>query len=201
MPITKDPALFVRGAALGRRLIWLHTYGERCVPSGSRAGRVPAGRARIAAGTPTDVVQYPREFRYDRSTQELHVGAGRFTGVRPEVWDFGVSGLQVVKSWLDYRMLERAGKSSSPLDALRPAGWQFDDELLDLLWVLDATVDLLPDMASLLDEVLAGDLFAAGDFPTPGDAERHGPGVAASLSLFVAAGLDEDGGAGTGDEA
>lgn len=195
VPITKSTALFSRGVSLGKRLIWLHTYGERFVPAGTNAGRVPAGRARIAVGTPTDEAQYPRTHKYDRSTQELHVGDGRFTGVRPEVWDFSVSGLHVVKSWLDYRMLERSGRSSSPLDTIRPAGWQFDDELLDLLWVLDATIDLVSAAALLLDDVLADDLFAASDFQRPTHEERRGPGSEGSLPLFMASGLDEDGAA------
>ena len=29
VPVTKDGALFAKAAALGRRLIWLHTYAER----------------------------------------------------------------------------------------------------------------------------------------------------------------------------
>jgi hypothetical protein len=41
-------------------------------------------------------------------------------------------------------MNKRSGKKSSPLDDIRPASWSFDGELLELLWVLDATVDRLP---------------------------------------------------------
>ncbi len=122
VPITKDHALFARAAALGQKLIWLHTYAERFVPPGKKAGKVPAGKARIAVGTPVGEAQYPETFRYDAAKQELHVGEGVFTDVRPEVWNFSVSGFEVVKSWLAYRMRDRAGKSSSPLDAIRPGG-------------------------------------------------------------------------------
>lgn len=191
VPVTKNAVLFKRTSALGRTLIWLHTYGERYVPKGRKKGQVPVGRARIMVGTPTGADQYPQSFSYDSSSHELHIGRGVFAHVRPEVWNFSVSGLQVVKSWLDYRKFSRSGKKSSPLDEIRPGGWQFDDELLELLWVLDATVDLLPEVTMIFDEVLASALFVAEDFPTPTDAERRGPVAESSgeLTLFDS---DED---------
>ncbi|MBD2138650.1 hypothetical protein H6F32_13880 [Anabaena sp. FACHB-1237] len=45
-------------------------------------------------------------------------------------------------------------------------------ELLDLLWVLDATVDLYPKLSSLFDEVIKSELFAATDFPQPTELEK-----------------------------
>ncbi len=49
--LTQDAALFAEGAALGRRLIWLHTYGERFrLPPGAKPGRVPPGVARCQVG-------------------------------------------------------------------------------------------------------------------------------------------------------
>lgn len=46
LPLTKDRDIFSRGVGLGRRLIHLHTYGERFVPADSNKGVRP-GRARI----------------------------------------------------------------------------------------------------------------------------------------------------------
>ena len=63
---------------------------------------------------------YPEEFSYDPQKRELYVGKGVFSDVRREVWEFGVSGLEVVKSWLGYRMKKRSGKKSSRLDEIRP---------------------------------------------------------------------------------
>lgn len=174
LPITQDSALFERAVELGRRLLWLHTYGEQFVPPGEHPGRVPPGRARCLVGTPMSPQDYPERYRYDGGQQKLYVGKGEFAPVRPEVWEFSVSGLPVVKSWLDYRMKRRAGRKSSPLDAIRPDSWQFDDELLDLLWVLEHTVDLFPELARLLDDILRSPLFAASDFPKPAKAERLG---------------------------
>ncbi|MBN1660252.1 MAG: N-6 DNA methylase [Anaerolineae bacterium] len=198
IPITKDSTLFEQVAALGRNLLWLHTYGERYVPTGRKPGRLPAGFARCKVGTPATPEEYPEEFAYDPAKKELHVGKGIFENVRPEVWDFSVSGLEVVKSWLAYRMRNRAGRSSSPLDDIRPAVWQFDEELLDLLWVLDATVDLLPQVAEALKSVLASDLFVAADFSEPTDAERQGP--KGDLPLFTYADIEVEATEEEGDE-
>ena len=186
LPLTGDAALFRELAALGARLLWLHSYGERFVPPGATPGRLPPGTARIEVGVPQGEADYPETFGYNEATQELRVGKGVFSSVRPALWAFSVSGFQVLGSWLGYRMRKRAGKSSSPLDALRPASWQFDDELLDLLWVLDHSVDLLPEAALLLERVLTGTLIPGSALPQPSEAERQGPkasGAPVNLTL------------------
>ncbi|MGC9360896.1 MAG: type ISP restriction/modification enzyme [Anaerolineae bacterium] len=183
LPLTKDSTTFQRAASLGRRLLWLHTYGERYVPPGERRGVVPPGRPRCAVGTPTTPDAYPEDYGYDTATEELHVGKAVFTHVRQEVWEFSVSGLQVVKSWLDYRKRNPRGRRSSPLDDILPEVWTFDEELLDLLWVLDHTVDLLPDVNAAFEAVAASDLFRADELPQPTEAERQGPSEAMQHSL------------------
>ena len=94
-----------------------------------------------------------------------------------EVWDLTVSGLQVVRSWLGYRMRDGAGRKSSPLDDIRPEGWtaELDQELLELLWVLEATVDLFPQLENCLNDIVASDLFTSDDLPKPSLAERKPP--------------------------
>lgn len=49
------------------------------------------------------------------------------------------------------------------------------DELLELLWVLEATVTMEPDLAAALDAVVAGDCFTAAELPQPTEAERKPP--------------------------
>ncbi len=192
LPLTRDLRLFEQAAALGRRLLWLHTYGQRFIPPGWQPGQLPQGAARCKTGTPSTPQDYPETYAYDPATQELAVGKGVFERVRPAVWAFSVSGLQVVKSWLGYRMRQRAGKKSSPLDDIRPERWTFDDELLDLLWVLDATIDLLPEVDALFNTILGGPLFGAADFPQPSPAERQGP-RARSMQLSFLDAVDEGG--------
>jgi hypothetical protein len=193
LPITKNAALFEQAAALGRRLLWLHTYAERFVPPGHKPGKLPPGQARCKIGTSAAPAEYPEDFGYNYADQELWVGKGVFEKVRTQVWEFSVSGLEVVKSWLGYRMRKRSGKSSSPLDNIRPQVWEFDEELLDLLWVLDHTVDLLPEVTKAFEAVLAGELFKESDFQKPTETERKGPkGIAFDMPLFDFAGIDTD---------
>ncbi|CAN5843558.1 DNA methyltransferase [soil metagenome] len=151
LPITKSAELFRRGAGLGRALIQLHTYGERFAPPGGKSG-VPQGRARYEKPIPETPEGYPEDFAYDEDTETLRVGAGEFRPVSQEVWEYQVSGLRVVRSWLGYRMKEPAGRSSSPLDEIRPGRWtgEMTMELLELLWVLEATVEKEPGLAAFL---------------------------------------------------
>ncbi len=177
VPLTRDPALFRRGVELGRRLVWLHTYGDRWAPANTTPGQVPQGRARSVRAVPSKPEGYPEAFRYDDGTSTLHVGAGEFAPVDREIWGFSVSGLEVVKSWLAYRMKAGAGKKSSPLDEIRPERWTaaVTQELLELLWVLEATVALFPALAALLDEVVAGEAIPASELPRPSAEEREPP--------------------------
>ena len=63
----------------------------------------------------------------------------------------------------------------SPLDDIRPAHWDFTQELLELLWLLEATLELQPEGEALLEEVCASDTFSQSELPTPTDAERQPP--------------------------
>jgi hypothetical protein len=177
VPLTRDPALFEAVRAVGARLLWLHTYGARFVPPGESPGQVPPGRARCTQAVPGDPAGYPASFEYHESTRTLHVGAGVFAPVEPAVFDFEVSGLKVVQSWLSYRMRGSAGRKSSPLDDIEPQRWpgQFTTELLELLWVLERTVAGYPEQARLLEAVVAGACFRAGELPAPPEPMRKAP--------------------------
>ncbi len=177
LPLTRDTALFERIRAAGANLLWLHTYGERFVPEGKPRGQVPPGAARCTVAVPGDTEGYPETFAYNDETVTLHVGAGEFAPVTPELFAFEVSGLKVVQSWLKYRMKKGAGKKSSPLDDIRPTRWtsQFTTELLELLWVLEGTLAVYPEQAQLLEEVIAGDCFHADELPEVPDEMRKPP--------------------------
>ena len=122
---------------------------------------------------------YPRGFRYDGATRTLRVGEGEFAPVAPSVHGFEVSGLKVVQSWLKYRMKNGAGRKSSPLDEVRPEHWtaRFTSELLELLWVLEATVEGYPGQERLLDAVIESECFRAGELPSVQDEMRKAPGT------------------------
>ena len=177
VPITKDVALFKQVRVVGARLLWLHTYGERFVPESEQRGRVPSGIARCIQAIPGDADGYPDAFAYTEATRTLHVGDGAFAPVPPDIYEFEVSGLKVVQSWLRYRMKNGAGRKSSPLDDIRPTRWTsaFTTELLELLWVLEATVALYPEQENLLKAVVEGACFQEDDLPPVPDDSRKPP--------------------------
>ena len=183
IPITRDPDLFQSTSELGRHLVWLHTYGEKFVPADRTPGTVPPGSALNVRAVPTAPEQYPETYRYDAETATVFVGLGEFAPVRAEIWNFDVSGLSVLRSWLAYRMRSGAGKRSSPLDDIRPTSWtaEMNEELLKLLWILEATVALQPDLDQNLAAVLASPLLLATDFSEPSEQERLPPPAAGAL--------------------
>ena len=144
IPITTDRQLFEDVAALGARLLSLHSWGERSF------GAEPAASSAVLTILAEPTI-YPERFGYDAETKVLTFGDGRIEGVPPEVWGFEVSGLKPLQSWLGYRMKKRKGKSSSELDNIRPSTWVFTDELLNVIRMLDATVQATPRARDLLD--------------------------------------------------
>ena len=186
VPITKDGPLFFEAATLGRRLIWLHTYAERFRGNG-RGDRIPAGEARCTAPVSDSPALYPEKFLWVETDRQIWVGSGRFGPVAPEIWNFEVSGLLVVQSWLGYRMKKRAGRKSSPLDDIRPERWtpRMTEELLELLWVLEATLEMEPELEAVLDRVVAGPCFEASELPLPTEKQRKPPKTAEAADGFL----------------
>ena len=177
LPIAKDASLFTRVADLGEHLLHLHTYGERF----GKPTRKGLSKGQASWERPVSLDVYPQGFQYDAENQTIRVGegehAGTFVSVAPEVWDYSVSGMQVVRSWLEQRQQGGSGLTSSQLDDIRPERWEFGEELLELLWVLEHTIALQPEGEALLEEVCASPLFTADELPTPTEAERKAPKV------------------------
>lgn len=171
VPVTLDKELFAAAVAIGRRLIYLHSYGERFV----QGQTWPHGRARCTKAIATESL--PDKFSYDETTQILHIGDGLFKPVAPAVWEFEVSGLKVVQSWLGYRMKNRKGKKSSPLDDITPASWppEFTSELLRLLHLLEETLEIYPQQTVLLEQIVEGLLLNADQLGAPPDEFRKPP--------------------------
>jgi hypothetical protein len=193
VPMTKDGAIFADAVKLGRKLIWLHTYAAR-FQDATQGDEVPIGKATTIKGVSSVPAKYPAEYAYDPAKCEITVGDGRFGPVAPEVWGFEVSGLKVVQSWLGYRMKKRSGKKSSPLDEIRPECWtaRMSDEFLELLWVLEATLAMEADLATVLDKAVCGPCFAASDLPQPTAAERRAPGATSTAGDLLALMEDDD---------
>lgn len=143
VPLTGHPALFLRTVALGEQLLALHV-----------AQAIPVGRARWSAAVDDT---YPTVASYDRAALALRVGSGIVAPVAPAVWEYSVSGLRVVPSWLRRRLPGRRARST--LDAIGPTVWPaaFTGELLELVWLLEATLDLEPALTAALAEIVRGD--------------------------------------------
>ena len=186
LPLTTDPGLFRAVAELGFGLLWLHTYGERFTSPARPYGAVTRGTARNTVAVSGAGADYPVSFRFDAQANQLMVGSGVFEPVLSAVFDFEVSGLKVVQSWLRYRMRDGKGKTSSPLDDIRPTSWthQFTTELLELLWVLEATVAGYPAQEQLLEAVLNGPLLDASALPSVPDDARKPPSTTRQGSLL-----------------
>ncbi len=169
IPFTTDTALFAEVVAFGRDLLWWATHGERFNPRDTKSlpvYRLPAGAARNTKAVPAGPAGYPETFAYDPATNTIHVGGGQFGPVSPDVWAFEVSGLNVVQSWLGYRMKKRAGKKSSTLDDIRPDTWSFSNDLVELLWVIEHFAGAAQPAADLLGRVTQSELIANDAFPT-----------------------------------
>ena len=172
IPVTADADLFGQAVALGRDLLWWHTWGERFAPAGLSS--LPEGQAKEI----TPVEGMPEKSHYDPDSRTLIVGTGTFGPVSQEAWDFEVSGLRVLRSWLNYRKKNRKGKKSSPLDDIRPTRWTQSKELLLVLSIIEHTIDVTPNAAALLTKIVEGPLIPAADLPTPTPANRKPPQAA-----------------------
>ncbi|MCO5999828.1 type ISP restriction/modification enzyme [Actinoallomurus rhizosphaericola] len=170
VPLTADAELWEESVRLGRRVLWLHTYGERFTdPADGRPPGPPraasADRPKVQVAIPGTAEDMPDDISYDPDTATLHVGAGQIAPVRPEVWDYEVSGMRVIKKWFGYRKKNPAGRRSSPLDDIHLDTWPADytTDLLQLLNVLTLCVELEPDQGQLLARVTAGPLVTVAD--------------------------------------
>jgi len=174
LPITKDKILFKMGIKLGKELIWLHTFGDRFIPDGQIKGIIPPGKAKCEIGISSKPENYPTEFSYDKAKKTIYIGDGVFRPVSKEIWEFSISGFEVVKSWLGYRMKEASGKSSSPLDNIRPESWtaELTEEFLNVLWILENTLKIYPKLSTFLENVLDSELFDEKELPKPTEDEK-----------------------------
>lgn len=173
IPLTADAGLFAEAAAIGREVIWLHTFGERFADA--KQGR-PASPPRLPKA---DAPKVPAkgaipaeadEMRYDAEAQTLHIGdTGRIVNVTAAMWEYEVSGKRILTQWFSYRKKNRVRpiigdrRKPSPLGEIQPDGWlaEYTTELLNVLNVIGRLVLLEPAQADILERVRAGRLIDA----------------------------------------
>lgn len=173
---------------MGRRVIWLHTFGDRIVDANQ--GR-PSGPPRLPVGQrpsipkdgaiPDDKHSMADSLGYDAGKNRLLVGNGFIENVTPAMWSFAVSGKQVLVQWFSYRKKNRERpiigdrRPPSSLGDIQPDHWlpEYTSELLNVLNVLGLLIELEPKQANLLERICAGplisndELVAAGAFTLP----------------------------------
>ena len=176
VPLTADAALFVEAVKLGREVIWLHCYGERFADASegrpASAPRLPKGEGPVipqGGGIPGAPEPLPDTMDYDPATRRLRIGAGFIDNVPQVVWEYEVSGKNVLRQWFSYRKRDRSRpiigdrRPPSPLDKIQPEHWpdEYTSDLMNLLHVLGRLVKLEPAQAALLDRVCAAPLLPA----------------------------------------
>ena len=136
LPLTRDAGFFEEAVALGEEVIWLHTFGERYAdPSNGRpagAPRMPKGKGPLIprdGAIPSDPERMPDRIDYDAGKRRLLVGEGFIDNVPPEVWQYEVSGKQVLVHWFSYRKKDRTRaiigerRPPSPLEKIQSDRW------------------------------------------------------------------------------
>jgi hypothetical protein len=183
VPITSDSKMFAEAVELGRKVIWLYTFGERMADD--KQGRPPgpprldsAKRPYVPIGgeIPSDKDSIPDSLEYDAGKHRLHVGLGYVDNVPPAVWSYEVSGKQVLVQWFSYRRKHRERpiigdrRPPSPLGDIQPDHWlpEYTTELINVLNVLGILVELEPKQAELLDKICAGPLISSDDLESAG---------------------------------
>lgn len=171
IPLTGRRRCFAQAVELGRRVIWLHTFGERFADP--KAGRPPgpprlpkerAPRIPKNGAIPDDPDTMPDEIAYDEPRKRLLVGAGYIDNVPPAVWRYEVSGKRVLTQWFSYRKRNRERpiigdrRPPSKLGDIQPHHWlaEYTTELLNVLHVLALLVELEPEQAKLLEAICEG---------------------------------------------
>lgn len=177
IPLTASSKLFAKAVELGRRVIWLHTFGERFAdPKADRPSappRLPKARApRIpkAGAIPDDPDSMPDEIQYDETKHRLLIGNGVIDNVPAAVWQYEVSGKRVLTHWFSYRKKNRERpiigdrRPPSKLGDIQPDHWlaEYTTELMNVLNVLALLVELEPDQAKLLEDICEGQTLRFG---------------------------------------
>ena len=182
-PMTADAMLFAEAVEIGREIVWLHCFGERfAAPEAGRPNstpRLPQGEGPTIpkeGAIPTAPDRFPDRIEYDAAARRLWIGDGFIHNVPRAVWDYEVSGKQVLVQWFSYRCFDRSRpiigdrRQPSPLEKIQPEGWlaEYTTELMNVLHVLGRLVALESRQADLLGRICDGALLSADDLRANG---------------------------------
>ena len=189
IPLSADASLFIEAVEVGRKVIWLHCFGERFADSvaGRPKGppRMPKGLGPVIprdGGIPMSPEKFPDRISYDASLSRLEIGEGFVENVPSAVWEYEVSGKQVLPQWFSYRRFDRSRpiignrRPPSELDRIQMESWtvQYTTELMNVLHVLGQLVDLESSQRDLLDRICDDELLDIEDLRTKGTFDVSG---------------------------
>lgn len=140
----------------------------------------------------------PDTIDYDATTRRLSVGNGYVENVEFRVWNYEISGKQVLRQWFSYRKANRERpmigdrRTPSKLGEVQPDYWlaEYTTELINVLNVLGWLVELEQPQADLLERVCsaetisADELRKAGAFTEDVDTARRGPNSTDQYNLL-----------------
>ncbi|WP_037908101.1 type ISP restriction/modification enzyme [Actinacidiphila yeochonensis] len=178
VPLPRSAELWREGVELGRRSLWLHTRGTRCVdplaerPSGPirpPGGSRPYVRAALPEAPEADGLGY------DARERVLRIGSGLLSPVPEAAWELTAGGVRVLEAW--YARRTAVGAPGS-LEARRPPAWTraTTSELLELIGVLTLLAELRGEVRDFAGRLAAADgagavgaaaLRRAGVLPVP----------------------------------
>jgi hypothetical protein len=171
VPLTSDSSLFRDAIELGRVVIWLHSFGERYTDDKAKRPpalpRVPGGKGPSipSKGAISHLPgKMPESIEFDPVKNRLYVGEGFIDGVLPQVWNYEVSGKQILRQWFSSRKANREKpvigdkRPPSPLGDIQPDHWlpEYTTELLNVLHVISLLVELEAKQGSLLTRICSG---------------------------------------------
>lgn len=173
IPLTRDTHMWNDATTIGRRVLWLHTYGKRCIDADS--GRPPqpprmTNPPKVLSAIPDTEDQMPDRLVYKRETQTLYVGSGQIAPVPAEVFNYSVNDMAVLKHWFGYRKRNPTGLKGSPLCEIIAKTWtaSMTTELLELLNVLGACVEIESQQDELLGRVMDHSLISIDELTRAG---------------------------------
>jgi hypothetical protein len=208
IPLAADAQLFFKASKLGRKVIWLNTFGERMADAedGRPPGppRLPSEKAPhipeqgAIPDDPDEPDSMPDTISYDAGKHRLLVGQGHVENVPAAVWQYEISGKQVLPQWFSYRKKNRERpiigerRTPSPLGEVQPNHWlpEYTTELINVLNVLGLLVELEPAQKELLENICAGplidatELAAGGALEVPPKPKKHTKKKHAGPKLF-----------------
>jgi len=199
VPLTADRALWEQAVALGRRVVWASTFGERFVaPDEGRPGGAKemwnAACPAVRYPQPVNPEEIPAAFSYDPETCTLRAGSGVFTGVSRRMREYDVGGMVVLDKWLSARSGRSRSGRGTALDKTASEGWQPDwsTELVQVLAALRHLTELEEPQAELLGKILDGPLIDVAELrrrevlapPAHTQRPRKDPGDAEPLPGF-----------------